>query len=149
MWQLCNFHWTEQQQSSLPLCIIEKSGLHRKVSEEKPPNSICAIVGRRCCYFHHRKCFLKITMLLVSPILQSLPANINKPVTKLCQRVPALTLFTLEGRYNLRKSFESYYGKPWLQWQADEIEKPTLPCLKGLLITFLRVVQLFSSFSKM
>lgn len=86
-------------------------------------------------------------MLPVSPILWSLPANINKSVTKLCQKVPALTLFTLEGRYNLGRSSESYYGKPWLQWQADEIEKPTLPCLKALLIMFLRVVQLFSSFS--
>lgn len=79
-------------------------------------------------------------MLPVSTILQSLPANINKPVTKFCQKVPALTLFTLEGRYNLRRSFESYYSKPWLQWQADEIEKPTIPRLKALLIMFLRVV---------
>lgn len=127
-------------------CLLEKGGLHRKVSEEKPSNSLCVIVGHHCCYFHYRKRFLKIAMLLVSPLLRSLPDNINKAVTKLCQKVPALTLFTLEGRYNLRKSFESYYGKPWLQWQADEIEKPTLPCLEALLIMFLRVVQLFSSF---
>lgn len=126
---------------------VQKSGFHRKESEEKPPNSICVIVGHHCCYFHYRKCFLKIAMLLVSPILRSLPDNINKTVTKLCQKVPALTLFTLEGRYNLRRSFESYYGKPWLQWQADGIDKPTLPCLGALLIMFLRIVQLFSSFS--
>lgn len=128
-------------------CILKKGGLHRKISEEKPPKSICAIVGHHCCYFHYGKIFLKIAMLLVLPILWSLPDNINKAVTKLCQKVPALTLFTLEGRYNLRRSFESYYGKPWPQWQADEIEKPTLPCLEALLIMFLRVVQLFSSFS--
>lgn len=146
MWQLCNFRGTQQQQSCLPLRIIEKSGLHRKVSEEKPPNSICAIVGLWC--FHYRKCFLKIAMPPVSPVLRSLPANINKPVTKLCQKVPALTLFTLEGRYNLGRIFESYYGKPWLQWKADEIEEPTLAHLKALLIMFLTVVQLFSSFFK-
>lgn len=118
-------------------------------SEEKPPNSICAIVGCRCRCFHYRKCFLKIAVPPVLPVLWSLPANSNKPVTKLCQKVPALTLFTLEGRYNLGRSFESHYGKPWLQWQADEIGKPTLPRLKALLIMFLRVVQLFPSFSKM
>lgn len=144
MWQLRNFHETQQQQSSLPLRIIEKSGLHRKVSKEKPPNSICAIVGR-CC-FHYRKCFLKIAMPPVSPILWSLPANINKSVTKLCQKVPALTLFTLEGRYNLGRIFESHYGKPWLQWKADEIEELTLARLKALLIMFLTAVQLLSSF---
>lgn len=88
-------------------------------------------------------------MLPVLPILWSLPASINKPVTKLCQKVTALTLFTLEGRYYLWRSFESHYGKLWLQWQVDEIEKPTLPRLKKLLIKLLRVVQLFSSFSKM
>lgn len=69
-------------------------------------------------------------MLPVLPVLWSLTASINKSVTKLYQKVPALTLFTLEGRYNdLGRSFESYYGKPWLQWQADDIEKPTHPHL--------------------
>lgn len=121
--------------------------IEKGVRKSLPTVFICVIVGHHCWCFHYRKCFLKIAMLLMLPILRSLPDNINKAVTKLCQKVPALTLFTLEGRYNLRRSFESYYGKPWLQWPADEIEKPTLPCLEALLIMFLRLVQLLSSFS--
>lgn len=127
MWQLCSFHWKTATAKHSPTAHYWKKWAPQK-SEEKPPNSICTIVGRCCCYFHYRKCFPKIAMLPVLPVLWSLTASINKSVTKLYQKVPALTLFTLEGRYNdLGRSFESYYGKPWLQWQTDDIEKPTHP----------------------
>lgn len=147
MQQLCIFHWTQQQLSGLPLRIGRRWAPQKSKWGKASQQYLCNCWPPLLLLLLYRKCFLKIAMLLVSPILHSLPDNINKAVTKLCQKVPALTLFTLEGRYNLRRSFESYYGKPWLQWQADEIEKPTLPCLEALLIMFLRVVQLFSSFS--